>query len=91
MDSLRVGSDETRIALRLRRQSLAFTALGVVGLGCASLLIAPKLALLIGGSVEVIGVGFIANLGLAFGSLMFLRNAQQFRRQATSLLRPDSR
>jgi hypothetical protein len=89
MGSLRVSSDQTQMALRLRKQSFAFTTLGVVGLGYASLLIAPKLALLIGGSVEVVGVGFIANLGLVFGSLMFLRNAQQFRRQATSLLRSN--
>ena len=89
MDSLQVRSQETRTALRLRRQSLGFTALGVVGLSYAATLIAPKLALLLGGNLDVIGVGFIANLALTFGSLMFLRNAQQFRRQATLLLRSN--
>ena len=89
MDSLQDIAGQTKIALRLRRQSVAFTALGFVGLGYASVLIAPKLALLLGGNIDVMGVGFIANLGLTFGSLMFLRNAQQFRRQATSLLRSN--
>lgn len=64
-------------------------ALGVVGLSCASLLIAPKVALLVGGSLSVIGVGFVANLALVFGSLMFLRTAQQMHRQADLQLRSD--
>ena len=90
MDSLQVRSDHSQVALRLRRQMRMQASLGAVGLGAASFLIAPKLALLFAGSLEPFGVGLIANLALVFGSLMFLRNAQQMRRQATLHLRSNA-
>jgi hypothetical protein len=80
MNSLQ-QSDDTQVALRLRSRSRLQAATGVIGLGAGGLLVAPKLALLAAGNLEVIGVGLIANLALVFGSLMFLRNAQQMRRE----------
>ena len=83
MDSLQERSKDHR-ALRLRTQSRLQASLGVVGLGGASLLIAPKVGLLLGGNLEAVGLGLIANLALVFGSLMFLRNAHQLRQQRKS-------
>ena len=87
MDALQVRRAEaTQVALRLRKQGRSLTALGVVGLGSAAVLIAPKLALLAAGSSEVLGVGLVANVALIAGSLMFLRSARQKHREATALL-----
>ena len=72
-------------------QSGLQSSLGVIGLGAASILIEPKLALLVAGNLEIVGMGLIANLALVFGSLMFLRNAQQLRQQPTSQLRSNGR
>ena len=83
MESLQERSKDHG-AVRLRRQSRLQASLGVVGLGGASLLIAPKVALLLGGNLEAVGLGLIANLALVFGSLMFLRNAHQLRQQRKS-------
>ena len=88
MNSLQERSNDP-VAVRLQRQSRLQASLGVVGLGGASLLIAPKLALLITGNLEAIGIGLVANLALVFGSLMFLRNARQLRQQRTSQLRSN--
>jgi hypothetical protein len=90
MDSLQERSKDHG-ALRLRRQSRLQASLGVVGLGGASLLLAPKVALLLGGNLDAVGLGLIANLALAFGSLMLLRNAHQLRQQRKSQPRPNEK
>ena len=59
------------------RRVLLDAGLGVTGLGYAVFLAAPKVAAIMAGSLEVVGVGLIANLALAFGSLMLLREAQR--------------
>jgi hypothetical protein len=64
-----------------RRKSRVNLSLGVIGITGAAVLIYPKAALLLAGDLSVLGVGAVANLALLFGSLMFLRNAQMFRRQ----------
>lgn len=60
----------------LRRFALNLVV-GTVAVGAAALLITPKVISLLDGSLEVLGVGAIANLALAFGGLMFLREAQR--------------
>jgi hypothetical protein len=74
----------------LRRRVILSTSLGATGLGAASLLMFPKLAALMSGSLEVIGLGAVANLALVFGSLMFLREAQSARALLSSRSRPDT-
>ena len=58
-----------------------WATLGVAGLGYAAALLSPKVTALLAGNLGVIGTGFIANLALVFGSLMFLREAFRARTQ----------
>ena len=58
---------------------VANLTLGFIGLSGAAALIYPKVVALVAGGVEVLGTGAVANLALAFGSLMFLREAQRAR------------
>jgi hypothetical protein len=56
-----------------------WTSLGVSGLVYAAVLLTPKLLTLGAGNPDVLGTGFVANLALLFGSLMFLREALRAR------------
>jgi hypothetical protein len=62
--------------------------MGIVGLAFAAYKIFPKAQRLFAGNLHVLGVGAAANLALVFGSLMFLRNARYFRRQAAAAGKP---
>ena len=71
----------------MRRRVVLNTSLGTLGLGVASWLIYPKVAVFMIGGVGALGMGLVANLALVFGSLMFLREAQRARGLTRS--RPD--
>lgn len=69
--------------MRLFRGRSALPAsLSILGLATGVVLLTPKIVALLAGDLAVIGTGFVANLALIFGSLMFLREALRIRRQA---------
>ena len=55
----------------------------------AAWLIYPKVPHIFAGDPTVFGRGFVANLALVFGSLMFLRNARFFSRQMSEPTRSN--
>jgi hypothetical protein len=55
--------------------------LGVIGLSGAAVLLFRKSPQLLAGNIDTVGTGFVANLTLVVGSLMFLREAQLVRSQ----------
>lgn len=75
-----MAESSTRKAVR--RRMFVNLALGSVALGAAAILITPKVIALLDGSLQVVGVGALANLALLFGGLMFLREGVRCYRDA---------
>jgi hypothetical protein len=73
------GAAVTTTSGRALRRVVINASFGTLGLGTASLLLYPKIAALVAGGGLSLGTGFVANLALVFGSLMFLREAQRAR------------
>jgi hypothetical protein len=82
------GAVATPSAKSLVLQSRLHASLGIIGLLYAAVLIYPKAVAILAGNTHVLGVGTVANLALAFGSLMFLRNARYFRARASTTTPP---
>ena len=72
-----------------RVQARVHAFLGVAGLAKAMLLLYPKVPRILAADSSVFGRGLLANLALVFGSLMFLRNARFFSKQAVPRTRVD--